>query len=134
MNIKDVAEVSGLPPKTIRYYEEIGLVRPSRGGNGYRAFGARDAAKLAFLARARSLGFTIDDCRALLSLYEDRGRASADVKTLAEERLAEIDRKIAELQGLKATLGELVHRCHGDDRPDCPILEDLAGSAGQSDG
>ena len=130
MNIKDVAEISGLPPKTIRYYEEIGLVRPGRSANGYRAFGDAEVSTLAFLARARSLGFSIEDCRALVSLYDDRGRASADVKALAEERLAQIDRKIAELQGLKATLGDLVHRCHGDDRPDCPILQDLAGVGG----
>ncbi|MGZ9811372.1 Cu(I)-responsive transcriptional regulator [Pseudoroseicyclus sp. H15] len=130
MNIKDVAEISGLPAKTIRYYEEIGLVHPARSANGYRDFGEADVATLAFLARARSLGFSIDDCRALVSLYEDRGRASADVKALAEERLDQIDRKIAELQGLKATLGQLVRRCHGDDRPDCPILQDLAGVGG----
>jgi Cu(I)-responsive transcriptional regulator len=126
MNIKEAAQLSGLPAKTIRYYEDIGLLRPARGANGYRAFGEREAAKLAFLARARSLGFSIEDCRALLSLYEDRSRASADVKALAEERLVEIDRKIAELQGLRTALSTLVHRCHGDDRPDCPILEDLA--------
>lgn len=126
MNIKDVAQVCGLPPKTIRYYEDIGLVRPSRSANGYRTFGERELAKLTFLSRARSLGFTIEDCRALLSLYEDRGRASADVKALAEDRLTQIDRKIVELEGLKATLSQLVRRCHGDDRPDCPILDDLA--------
>lgn len=132
MNIKDAAEASGLPAKTIRYYEEIGLVRPARAANGYRDFGASEAAKLGFLARARSLGFSIDDCRALLSLYEDRERASADVKRLAEERLGEIDRKIAELEGLKTVLSDLVHRCHGDDRPDCPILSDLAGTEGHA--
>ncbi|WP_225025916.1 Cu(I)-responsive transcriptional regulator [Xinfangfangia pollutisoli] len=127
MNIKDAATLSGLPAKTIRYYEEIGLLRPARGANGYRSFGEREAAKLVFLARARGLGFSIEDCRSLLSLYEDRSRASADVRALAEERLVEIDRKIQELQGLRATLSTLVQRCHGDDRPDCPILEDLAG-------
>lgn len=127
MNIKQVGLRSGLPPKTIRYYEEIGLIRPQRAANGYRDFGEVEAAKLAFLARARSLGFGIEDCRALLSLYEDRARASADVKALAEGHLSEIDRKIAQLQGLKATLGDLVARCHGDDRPDCPILDDLSG-------
>ena len=126
MNIKDVATASGLPAKTIRYYEDIGLVSPKRGANGYRSFGPQDAHKLAFLARARSLGFSIEDCRALLSLYADRDRASADVKALAGEHLTRIDRKIAELQGLRATLGRLVSRCHGDDRPDCPILDDLA--------
>jgi MerR family copper efflux transcriptional regulator len=126
MNIGDVAERSGLPAKTIRYYEDIGLIRPHRGANGYRAFAARDVHKLAFLARARSLGFTIEECRALIALYDDKDRASADVKNLAEEHLDQFDRKIAELQGLRATLARLVERCHGDDRPDCPILDDLA--------
>jgi Cu(I)-responsive transcriptional regulator len=128
MNIKDAAAASGLPAKTIRYYEEIGLVRPARTENGYRDFGEADIHKLAFLARARGLGFAIEDCRALLALWEDRGRASADVKQVAEAHLEEIDRKIAELQGLRATLSDLVHRCQGDDRPDCPILADLAGA------
>ena len=128
MKIGDVAEASGLPAKTIRYYEDIGLIRPARGLNGYRDFAASDVHKLAFLARARSLGFSIKECRTLLSLYEDRDRASADVKALAEAHLRRIDRKIAELAGLRGTLAELVARCHGDARPDCPILDDLAGS------
>ena len=128
MKIGDVAEASGLPAKTIRYYEDIGLIRPARGLNGYRDFAESDVHKLAFLARARSLGFSIKECRTLLSLYEDRKRASADVKALAEAHLRRIDRKIAELAGLRGTLAELVARCHGDARPDCPILDDLAGS------
>lgn len=130
MNIGDVAERSGLPAKTIRYYEDIGLIRPRRGGNGYRAFGNADVHKLAFLGRARSLGFSIEECRALLALYEDEGRASSEVKQVAEEHLEQIDRKIAELQAMRATLAKLIHRCHGDDRPDCPILDDLAGEDG----
>ena len=132
MNIGDVAEASGLPAKTIRYYEEVGFVRPARGRNGYRDFGDNEVHKLTFLARARSLGFTIDDCRALLSLYEDRGRASSDVKAVAEHHLRRINAKIAELEGLRSTLARLVARCHGDDRPDCPILDDLAGSGRRS--
>ena len=127
MNIGNVAEVSGLPAKTIRYYEDIGLIRPARGTNGYRNFGETDVYKLTFLARARSLGFPIEECRALLSLYEDHGRASADVKAVAEDHLRRIDRKIAELEGLRRTLGRLVERCDGDDRPDCAILDGLAG-------
>ena len=127
MKIGDVAEASGLSAKTIRYYEDIGLVRPLRGENGYRAFVETDVHKLRFLARARSLGFSIEECRTLLSLYEDRSRASADVKALAEAHLRRIDRKIAELEGLRDTLGSLVARCQGDERPDCPILDDLAG-------
>ena len=129
MKIGDVAEASGLSAKTIRYYEDIGLVRPVRGENGYRAFVETDVHKLTFLARARSLGFSIKDCRTLLSLYEDRSRVSADVKTLAEAHLQRIDRKIGELEGLRDTLASLVARCHGDERPDCPILDDLAGPA-----
>lgn len=127
MNIGNAAARSGLPPKTIRYYEDIGLVRPRRNANGYRDFADTDLHKLAFLARARSLGFTIEDCRALLALYEDRKRTSADVKRVAEEHLARIDRKLAELESMRHVLGRLVERCHGDDRPECPIIDDLAG-------
>lgn len=127
MNIGDVAARSGLPAKTIRYYEDIGLIRPRRGSNGYRAFGEADLHKLAFLGRARSLGFTIEECRDLLALYEDRARASADVRRVAARHLAQVERKIAELGAMRDTLADLVARCHGDDRPDCPILEDLAG-------
>ncbi len=130
MNIGDVATRAGLPPKTIRYYEDIGLVTPHRGSNGYRAFTERDVHKLAFLARARALGFTIEDCRALLALYEDESRASAEVKHIAEEHLAQIDEKLAQLQQMRDTLAHLVQACHGDDRPDCPILTDLARSQG----
>ncbi len=130
MNIGDVATRAGLPPKTIRYYEDIGLVTPHRGSNGYRAFTERDVHKLAFLARARALGFTIEDCRALLALYEDESRASAEVKHIAEEHLAQIDEKLAQLQQMRDTLEHLVQACHGDDRPDCPILTDLARSQG----
>jgi Cu(I)-responsive transcriptional regulator len=126
MNIGDVAERSGLPAKTIRYDEVIGLIRPRRGANGYRAFAEADVHRLAFLGRARSLGFSIEECRALLGLYADESRTSADVKQMAETHLADIDRRIAELQGLRATLADLVRRCHGDDRPHCPILDDLA--------
>ena len=127
MNIGDVSRASGLPAKTIRYYEDIDLVRPARYANGYRDFSEQDVHKLAFLGRSRSLGFTIEDCRKLMSLYEDRDRASADVKALASEHLDRIAQKIEELQALKSTLETLVVRCHGDNRPDCPILDDLAG-------
>lgn len=127
MNIGEVAERSGIPPKTIRYYEDIGLVRPQRSGNGYRAFRETDLHKLAFLGRARALGFSIEDCRNLLSLYEDETRESAQVKTIAEEHLSAIDDKIAQLQEMRETLSHLVKACHGDQRPDCPILTDLSG-------
>ena len=128
MKISDVADRSGLPPKTIRYYEDIGLVRPAvRQGNGYRDYDDRDVQMLRFLKRARGLGFSVADCRNLISLYQDRERASADVKALARHRVEEIDRKIAELHSMRAALTDLMERCHGDDRPDCPILDDLAG-------
>lgn len=126
MHIGDIAERSGLPAKTIRYYEEVGLVRPARSANGYRDFCESDAHKLAFLARARSLGFSVESCRALLDLYEDRGRASADVKRVAKAHLARVDGKLAELTAMRATLAHLIDACRGDDRPDCPILADLA--------
>jgi len=126
MNIGEVAQRTGLPAKTIRYYEDIGLVRPLRGQNGYRSFRDSDAHKLAFLGRARALGFSIDDCRTLLALYEDRHRASADVKKIAQEHLQRIDEKVAQLQQMRQTLDELVNSCAGDDRPDCPILNDLS--------
>jgi len=112
--------------KTLRYSEDIGLVVPPRAGNGYRRYNERDLHKLTFVGRARSLGFSIQDCRALLSLYEDQSRASADVKHLAEEHLERIEGKINELQTMLRALTHLINSCHGDDRPDCPILEDLA--------
>lgn len=126
MNIGDVSRLSGLPTKTIRYYEEIGLVAPLRSDNGYRAFRESDLHKLAFLGRARSLGFSIEDCRNLLALYDDTTRASADVKTIARQHLTRIDQKLAELTALRNTLTHLIDACAGDHRPDCPILADLA--------
>lgn len=117
MNIGEVSGRSGLPAKTIRYYEDIGLIMPLRDTNGYRAFRTRDLHKLAFLGRARALGFTIEDCRNLLALWEDQDCASADVM---------IETKIAELGTMHDTLTRLVEACAGDHRPDCPILKDLA--------
>lgn len=131
MNIGEASERSGLPAKTIRYYEDISLVAPERAENGYRDYSSSDVHRLRFLHRARNLGFSIDECRLLLSLYSDRNRASADVKAVAEQKLAEIDAKIRELQSLKSALQPLVDCCHGDDRPDCPILDDLAGQGGR---
>lgn len=127
MNIGTAAERSGLPAKTIRYYEDIGLLSPDRAENGYRDYSASDVHRLKFLQRARSLGFSVEECRQLLSLYGDSTRESAEVKTLAETKLTQIDRKIAELRELRATLSRLVDACHGDQRPDCPILDGLAG-------
>jgi len=125
MNISQAADNCGLPAKTIRYYEEIGLVNPLRSANGYRAFRDSDVHKLRFLSRARALGFTIEDCRTLLALYEDETRASGDVKRIAAQHLDHIDSKIADLKAMRDTLTHLVSACAGDNRPDCPILEGL---------
>jgi DNA-binding transcriptional MerR regulator len=125
MNIGEAAARSGVPAKTIRYYDEIDLIRPpGRGANGYRAFAETDVHKRGFLQRARSLGFTIKDCRALLSLYD----SSADVSALAQAHLEEIVRKIDALESLRAALSELVDTCSGDSRPDRPIHSGLAGT------
>ncbi len=125
MNIGDVSNQTGLPAKTIRYYEDIGLIKPLRDDNGYRRFRSQDVHKLNFLGRARALGFTIEDCRTLMALYEDDTRASADVKKVARAHLAQIEAKIADLNAMRDTLGHLIDACAGDDRPDCPILQDL---------
>ncbi len=127
MNIGLIAKNSGLPAKTIRYYEEIGLVIPARKENGYRNYSETDGIKLHFLQRARSLNFSIEDCRKLLCLYEDKARASADVKTVAKTHLQTIEQKISELLTMKETLTKLVASCHGDTDPDCTILDSLSG-------
>lgn len=126
MNIKDAATRTGLPAKTIRYYEDIGLIAPARRPNGYRDYSEADMHTLAFLGRARSLGFTIEECRTLLALYDDSHRTSAEVRDLARGHLRRIETKIAELETMRDTLSGLVEACHGDQRPDCPILADLA--------
>ena len=127
MNIGDVARSTGLPAKTIRYYEDIDLVTPARAENGYRDYASEDVHRLSFIQRARSLGFSIDECRLLLSLYNDKARASSDVKSLALAKIEEVDRKINELKALRSTLKTLADTCHGNSRPDCPILEEMAG-------
>jgi Cu(I)-responsive transcriptional regulator len=126
MNIGDVSKRAGLPAKTIRYYEDIGLVKPLRDSNGYRAFREQELHKLSFLARARALGFTIEDCRTLLALYEDETRASADVKSVAKEHMQKIEAKISDLEAMRETLSHLIAECMGDHRPDCPILKGLS--------
>lgn len=127
MNIGDAARRSGLPAKTIRYYEEIGLISPERSDNSYRDYSGDDVHRLAFLKRARNLGFSIDDCRQLMALYQDRERASQDVRAIASAHVSAIEEKVRELQSMRATLNKLIHACHGDNRPDCPILEEMAG-------
>ncbi len=122
MNIGQVAERTGLAAKTLRYYEEIKLVVPDRAANGYRQYSETDCHCLTFLGRARSLGFSIEDCRQLLALYSDQSRASSDVKAVARTHLDDINSKIAELCAMRDTLAHLVDQCAGDERPDCPIL------------
>ena len=100
-----------------------------RAGNGYRDYSGDDIHRLAFLRRARRLGFSIDDCRQLMALYQDRDRASQDVRAIASAHVEAIEEKVRELQAMRATLQKLIHACHGDERPDCPILEEMAGDA-----
>lgn len=127
MNIGQAAKRTGLSVKTIHYYESIGLVIANRKNNGYRDYEEALVHKLAFVQRARGLGFAIDECRALLSLYEDRSRASKDVLDIAQLKLKDIERKLQDLHSLHDTLSHLVNACHGDEHPNCPILEGLAG-------
>jgi Cu(I)-responsive transcriptional regulator len=128
MNIGAAARQSGLPAKTIRYYEETGLLRrAARARNGYRHYADADVHKLRFIRHARELGFTIEECRSLLSLYENRRRRAADVKKLVKRHIAGIDAKVDELARMRAALAHLVAACAGDHRPECPILDGLAG-------
>jgi MerR family copper efflux transcriptional regulator len=130
-NISQAAEASGVSAKMIRHYEETGLVpKAGRTVAGYRIYREADVHVLRFIRRSRDLGFTMKEIGGLLGLWQDRRRASADVKRLATKHMADLDARIAELQAMRRTLQTLVHCCHGDDRPDCPILDDLAGSGG----
>lgn len=127
MHIGTVAGRSGIPSKTIRYYESIGLIpQAPRSAGGYRRYAERDLHTLRFIQRARGLGFSVKEVSALLALWRDDRRASADVKALSERHVVDIDYKISELQAMRRTLVDLIERCHGDHRPDCPILDDLA--------
>ena len=126
MNIGVAARRSGLPAKTIRYYEDIELVVPGRRANGYREYSEEDVHRLSFVHRARNLGFDVETCRRLLELYSDRTRASADVKAIAAEHLKAIETKMSELNDMAKTLRHLVKNCHGDNRPECPIIDELA--------
>ena len=126
MNIGQASERSGLPTKTIRYYEDIGLLKPARRGNGFRDYADRDVHELRFIARARGLGFSVEECRHLLELYRDTGRASAEVREMASGHIDAIRAKMKELRAMELTLSRLVDQCAGDERPDCPILEGLA--------
>jgi MerR family copper efflux transcriptional regulator len=135
MNIGSLAAATGVPAKTIRYYESIGLLVPAlRSNSNYRVYGSSDVARLRFIQSARRLGFSIKEVGALLALWHDKSRASAQVRTLALDHIRDIDRKIAELQGIRATLQDLVEHCHGDERPDCPILTALADGTVRHEG
>jgi len=126
MNISKAAQASGLPTKTVRYYADIGLVDPvGRTSAGYRSYDAASIRRLAFIRRAREFGFSIENCRELLGLYQDDARSSADVKKIASMRLEEIEQKQRELQCLHDELSHLVKNCRGDNRPDCPIIDYL---------
>jgi MerR family gold-responsive transcriptional activator of gol and ges genes len=132
MNIGQAAEASGVSAKMIRYYESTGLIAPApRSDSGYRHFSQADVHTLRFVRRARDLGFTVGQIAELLALWRDRSRHSADVKEIALGHVAGLRRKIAELEGMAATLEALAERCHGDRRPDCPILTDLASPSGE---
>jgi MerR family copper efflux transcriptional regulator len=126
MNIGSVSEITGVTSKTIRYYEEIGLIPPPvRAQNGYRHYQEKDVETLRFVQRARGLGFSVRAVGNLLTLWQDKKRVSSDVKNLALEHIKEIEDKIAELNSIRETLISLTNSCHGDDRPDCPILDGL---------
>lgn len=133
MNIGEAAKISGVTAKMIRHYEAIELIRPSlRSDAGYRIYKDNDLHTLRFIKRARSLGFSLEQIRDLLSLWNDAQRASADVKAIAQQHVVELEQRIAELTAMRDTLTHLAHNCHGDDRPDCPILQDLAAPGKQT--
>jgi Cu(I)-responsive transcriptional regulator len=127
MNIGDTAKASGVSAKMIRHYEAIGLIAAAvRTEAGYRIYGARDVQVLQFIHRSRALGFSLEQIRTLLALWQDKQRASKDVRAMARLHIDELDRKIADMQAMRRTLETLATRCHGDERPDCPILDDLS--------
>jgi Cu(I)-responsive transcriptional regulator len=128
MTIGQAAKSSAVSAKMIRHYESIGLLpKAQRTGAGYRLYGEVDVHTLQFIQRARSLGFPLETIRTLLALWRNKRRSSAQVKELATRHVADLERKIAEMQAMVRTLKHLAHNCHGDERPDCPILDDLAG-------
>ena len=127
MNIGKAAALSGLTVKTVRYYSDIGIIEPYIDtSSGYRDFSDNDVAKLQFVGKARKFDFSIDECRELLALYENKDRPSKEVKSITLEKIAEIDKKLIELQGLKNQLNTLASSCKGNDRPNCPILDALS--------
>ena len=129
MNIGDAARASGVNQKMIRYYESIGLIGGvARSANGYRTYAESDIHTLAFVRRARRLGFSIEQIQALMTLWRDKNRSSAEVKAIARGHIDELQAKIEELAEMRRTLEHLVSSCAGDDRPDCPILDGLSAN------
>ena len=127
MNIGKAAKLSNLTVKAVRYYANIGLVKPQQNiSTGYRDYTEDEVSKLKFIGKARKFDFSIDECRELLSLYEDKNRTSKEVKKITLEKISQIDSKLRDLNGLKKELSYLANNCHGDDRPNCPILEELS--------
>lgn len=125
-SIGRAAELSGVTPKMIRHYEALGLIpKAARTRGDYRVYTATDVHTLRFVRRARTLGFSMDEIGRLLNLWHDQRRTSADVKRLAQKHVAELDCRIEELQAMRSTLADLAQHCHGDERPECPILDDL---------
>ncbi len=126
MNIGQAAKVSGVNAKLIRHYESIGIIpKASRTDSGYRVYTESDVHTLTFVKRARSLGFSMKEIKKLVGLWRNRSRASADVKALAQTHIKELEAKINELETMRDTLKHLARNCHGDNRPDCPIVEEL---------
>ena len=131
MNIGNASRESGVSAKMIRYYEQIGLLTPAkRSDAGYRLYSPDEIHALRFIRQARRLGFPVDDIRKLLALWQDRSRASAEVKSIAIDHVAELDERIAELTNIRNTLADLAAHCNGDERPECPILARLADVTG----
>ena len=129
VNIGQAAQASGVSAKMVRHYESLGLLGAvARSGSGYRQYGAADVHTLRFIKRARELGFSMAEIAELVSLWRDRGRASADVKRIAQAHVDELQKRIQAMQDMRRTLQNLLHHCHGDARPDCPILDELAGT------
>ena len=127
MNIGEAAKASEVSTKMIRHYESIGLIDAARRTDaGYRLYSERDVQVLQFIHRSRTLGFSLEQIRTLLALWQDKQRASKDVRAMARQHIDELDRKIADMQAMRRTLETLATRCHGDERPDCPILDDLS--------